>query len=269
MHLQTQITSEQRGKNLYRRGIIQICSPFFNFEHLKTNKLPGTTYQPSKSAQKTPIISLLCLIGLLLFNCNSNASKEKVDTKDQETSATSDPQSDLPSLENLKAVFPDTSINGKLLLDNPNSSKAFYPTIDAVKLIERVRDSPLVLFANQQGDEYLMAYKYEGNLKNAFSCFEIGYSKDFTSESPNKTPAKNFKTESNLGLGMTLKDLEAIKGKEYVKKDLDGNTILITYRVNDMDSSPFLKRYNMPGYFLECTLKDDRITKLFFGFDYP
>lgn len=231
--------------------------------------MPGTTHHQSKLAQKTPIISLLCLICVLLFNCNSNAPKEKVDTKDQETSAASDPQAEMPSLENLKAVFPDTTINGKLLLENPNSSKAFYPTIDAVKLIERLRDSPLVLFANQQGDEYLMAYKYEGNLKNAFSCFEIGYSKDVASESPNKTPAKNFKTESNLGLGMTLKDLEAIKGKEYVKKNLDDNTILVTYRVNDMDSSPFLKRYNMPGYFLECTLKDDRITKVFFGFDYP
>jgi hypothetical protein len=256
-------------KSLMSWNISDPQSVLFKFEKPKTKKLPGLTKHQNRQAQKTPTISLLCVIGLLLFNCNSKAPKERVDTRDQEESTKSDAQSDLKSLEELNAVFPDTTINGKLQMENPISSKTFYPTIDGVKLIERIRDSPVALFTNQQGDEYLMAYQYEGGTKNAFSCFEIGYRKDFASENPNKTLARNFKTESNLGLGMALKDLEAIKGKEYFKKNRDGNTILITYRINNMESSPFLKHYNMPGYFLECTLKNDRITKVFFGFDYP
>ncbi len=166
-------------------------------------------------------------------------------------------------------MFPDTSINGKLRLDNQISSKVFYSRIDVVILIEQIRDSPIVLFTNRQGNEYLMAYQYEGGAKNAFSCFEIGYQKDLSGQIPNKTHEISFKTESNIRLGITLHDVELIKGKNYLKNVINGGTIVVKYRIKDMDLSPFLRRYNMPGYFLELTLKDDKVTKVFFGFDYP
>jgi len=38
---------------------------------------------------------------------------------------------------------------------------------------------------------------------------------------------------------------------------------------DDYRQSSFLKRYNMPTYFLTCTLTDHVITKIKFGFEQP
>ena len=266
------------GFNYWRRcrqKMLTYCaSPSF-VHRVVTNlyRRLGSANKHVQNLAACSITTIVFLVGVLFLNCNNKQEQSRADSQVSQAivndSLEREPTLNVKHQENVKDVFPDTTINGKLQLETTISSKTFYPTIDGVKLIERVRSSPVALFTNQLGDEYLMAYQYEGGTKNAFSCFEIGYSKDFASENPNKTLAKIFKTESNLGLGMALKDLEAIKGKAYLKKNIDGNTILITYRINNMESSPFLKRYNMPGYFLECTLKNDRITKVFFGFDYP
>lgn len=268
------------GFNYWRRYMqkMLIYCPLPSFVHKVAANLYrrlGSADEYAQNLAECSITTVAVLVGVLLLNCNNNTTQEQFRTKSQVSQAIvndsleRETRLSVKHQENVKDVLPDTTINGKLRLENPVSSEEFYPNIDEINLIEYIRDSPVALFTNQQGNEYLMAYQYEGGTKNAFSCFEIGYSKDFASESPNKTLAKNFKTESNLCLGMALKDLEVIKGKEYLKKDIDSNTTLVTYRINDMDSSPFLKRYNMPGYFIECTLKNDRITKVFFGFDYP
>ncbi len=55
-----------------------------------------------------------------------------------------------------------------------------------------------------------------------------------------------------------------IKGKSYKK-----NENKIIYRITDYSNSNFLKNYNVPAYFLECTLKDNKIVKIKYGFDYP
>jgi len=216
--------------------------------------------------------TVLFLAFFFLLSCNNNTPKEhiqKVSQVPRKNAFESNTNKDLEDIEKVKDVFPDTSINGKLRLDDQISSKVFYSRIDEVILIEQIRDSPIALFSNRQGNEYLMAYQYEGGTKNAFSCFEIGYQKDLSGQIPNKTQETSFKTESNICLGLTMHDVELIKGKNYLKNVINSSTIVVKYGINDMDLSPFLKRYNMPGYFLELTLKDDKVSKVFFGFDYP
>ncbi len=167
--------------------------------------------------------------------------------------------------------IPDSTINNKLILEDYLSLSKFYPNILEIKTINNIRECPIVIFALKNKLQYLIAYHYEGETINSFNCFEIGYFKN-EKKLENKSyfyiQDDSFKTESNLFLGNSLKDLESIKGKNYLKNNLEDLEI-ITYRISDFDSSPFLKRYNMPSYFMEFTLKNDKIIKIKFGFDYP
>lgn len=167
--------------------------------------------------------------------------------------------------ENLKKVnfSPDSTVNKSLVLHNDESSKRFYSDILSLKLIEDLRESPVIGFKTKNGKEYLLVYQYEGGIKNAFSCFEIGFvgndEKDFIFTNYNQ-----FKTESGVKLGMSMEDLIKIKGKDYKKEE---NKII--YQITDLSKSQFLQNYQMPSYFLECTFKNNKMVKIKYGFDYP
>lgn len=200
------------------------------------------------------LLFLLCLLGFV--SCGTKESKDTVAQK--ENISLNDP------IQQTVSFVPDSTINNVLTLNNSESSKQFYPEISSsVKLIERLRESPVLAF-NSKAKEYLLLYQYEGGVKNEFSCFEIGYVSNLGENETINTDYKNFETESGLKLGLSLKELIKIKGKSYTK---EGSKII--YRVDDYPNSSFLKRYNMPAYFLECTLQNDRINKIKFGFDYP
>ncbi|MET0638219.1 MAG: hypothetical protein ABWZ25_19470 [Chitinophagaceae bacterium] len=173
--------------------------------------------------------------------------------------------------EYTESVQLDTTINQKLLLENPPSLKKFYAKVETVDLVGKIRSSPVAVFSNTGNDEYLLAYQYEGNAQSSFSCFEIGYIKDLKGideSKVNHSGEKSFRTESNLQLGLSLADIVKIKGNGFKKKRVNGETIL-NYRIDDFATSTFLKKYNMPGYFIELVSKEDKVVKIVFGFDYP
>jgi hypothetical protein len=82
------------------------------------------------------------------------------------------------------------------------------------------------------------------------------------------TSEENFRTETDIKLGITFEKLKSLKGINYEKAEKENQTIL-TYSNTDFDTSSFLKRYNMPSYFMEFTLEDNKIVRIRFGFDYP
>ncbi len=159
--------------------------------------------------------------------------------------------------------LPDSTVNNILILNNAESSKRFYSEISSEKVINFLRESPVLGFTNKDANEYLLLYQYEGGVKDAFSCFEIGNIESIKEELT-ITSHRKFETESGLMLGMSMNDLIRIKGKSYKK-----NENKIIYRITDYSNSNFLKNYNVPAYFLECTLKDNKIVKIKYGFDYP
>jgi hypothetical protein len=169
-------------------------------------------------------------------------------------------------------VIPDTTINSKLCLEDNKSLLKFYPNRDKqIQLFDELRESPVTIFGNESNNEYLMAYQYEGNTENAYSCFEIGYFEDeknigFQKASP--TVETNFTTESGLSLGISTDDVIHIKGMNFKNRKLGDYTVL-TYRIEDYENSPFLKHYNMPGYFIEIRIKEDLVNRITFGFDFP
>ena len=168
-------------------------------------------------------------------------------------------------------IVPDTTINKKLFLENYKSLSNFYSNENPLELVERLRESPVIIFGNESNKEYLLAYQYGGNMENAFSCFEIGYfedDKNVSLETFNQTRENNFQTESGLHLGLSLDDVIRIKGQEY-EQQKSGDYIVLNYKIEDYENSLFLKEYNMPGYFIEIRLKDNIVRKITFGFDYP
>jgi hypothetical protein len=130
-----------------------------------------------------------------------------------------------------------------------------------------MRQSPVKIFCNKAETEYLMAYHYEGSAENAFDCFEIGYingNKQIKRVAIKMDNIASFNTENDLKLGMALDDLIKIKGNNFNKKNST-----IRYEINNYSQSTFLKKYNMPGYFLECAISNSKIVKITFGFEYP
>jgi len=164
--------------------------------------------------------------------------------------------------------IPDTTINQKLYLEDDKSFHNFYSGNDNTLTIKEIRESPVAIFRNVSNTQYLLAYQYESGSRNAFDCFEIGYFTDdqtLKSKKVYKTEIDEFKTESNLYLGISFKDLIRIKGKNY-KTEIHKNITLIIYRAND---SAFVNRYHMPGYFMKILIIDNKAFKITFGFDYP
>lgn len=169
-----------------------------------------------------------------------------------------------------KDFSPEISINKILKLEDYPSFEKFYPNYKNLKVEYGMRETPAILFSNISEKEYLITYQYEGDTKNNFSLFEIGYLKDdikLKNYNVNKTKYDNFNTESGLKLGMTLEEITNIKGSNY-KVEKKSNEQIIRYTI-DNPNDPKIKQYEMPPYFMEFYLKDSKLYKIIFGFEYP
>lgn len=169
-----------------------------------------------------------------------------------------------------KDFSPEISINKILKLEDYLSFEKFYPNYKNLKVVYGMRETPAILFSNISEKEYLITYQYEGDTKNNFSLFEIGYLKDdikLKNYTVNKTTYDNFNTESGLKLGMTLEEITSIKGSNY-KVEKKSNEQILRYTIDNPDD-PKVKQYEMPPYFMEFYLKDNKVYKIIFGFEYP
>ncbi len=167
-------------------------------------------YLISKNRRLELFISLILLFGCINQNSNYEEGSAKVKSEAETLLAATATE----ETEIRKFSLPDSSIKNKLKLDNEVSLKELYS--GKVRLIDSIRQSPVAAFSNESKSQYLLAYQYEGNTKNAFSCFEIGYSSDgIAIARTSVVPEKDFSTESGLKLGMPVKVLIAHKGKAY------------------------------------------------------
>jgi len=196
----------------------------------------------------------LVLLFFLFFSCHQ--SEKKIQEKiENETVITE------------KFSKPDFKIN-QLELREENSLTNFYS--QNIKLLDHLRYSPVTIFTDKEKKEYLIAYQYEGDVKNSFSCFEVGHLKDdpkLEKENVVKTKYDNFMTESGLKLGITLEEITNLKGSDF-KVEKKPNEEIIRYTIDNPDD-PKIKQYEMPPYFMEFYLKDNKVYKIIFGFEYP
>jgi hypothetical protein len=195
---------------------------------------------------------------LLLLSCTGNELDNNPIVQSEEEKAAVD------SNITMDVFIPDSTVNNRLKLAAPSSLKTFF--IGSVELVDFLRESPVAVFCNKDKSEYLLAYQYEGTVRDGFSCFEIGYMNDTILRQKFANVDSNiFSTESEIKLGLSVKSLIEKKGDSY---KILGRDTIIEYRVPDMNSD-FLKRYNMPGYFIQCAIHDEKIKRIKFGFDYP
>jgi hypothetical protein len=196
---------------------------------------------------------LLMLPLISLLNCVRHDT-EKVGVKSNQ------------KLGNKNKFIPDTTVNNILHLNNFESSVRFLSSINELTPIEKERESPILLLTDRTHSKYLLLYQFEGATLSSFSKFEIINATSYFPESnPTETIYEDFVTESGLKLNMSMEEVIVMKGNNFVR---DNNSRII-YRVDADIESNFLKRYNMPGYSMECDFKEGRLYKLVFGFDYP
>jgi hypothetical protein len=165
-----------------------------------------------------------------------------------------------------KIFEPDTTINNVILLENDVSiSKTFGDLMKSLTGYEL----PYVYFSNTLQTQYLKLTFFNGNKRNCFSRFEIGYIADLQNvRVKNSSNFDKFYSETGIVLGMQKSELLEKKGEKYVKTSQNG-VILLTYSIDDFDKSQFLKRYNMPLYTAEYWFKDNVLIKFAYGFEYP
>ena len=157
-------------------------------------------------------------------------------------------------------IVPDISVNDIKLSDTTavvlGYSDLKYNVIEGKKAL------PYVIFTNENKTEILKLYLFYGAKRNEFYQAEIRpYDKKTIS---NPTKYKNFSTESGIKLGISKKDLIKIKGNNFVEINH-----ILRYEISDYEKSYFLEKYNMPIYFAEYTFDQDKLSKIYFGFEYP
>jgi hypothetical protein len=172
------------------------------------------------------------------------------------------------AIKNDVEFAPDTSINGKLFLRAPNSLNYFFINEFEMTPNSENQEFPAVFFCSIDSNKYVALYHYYGDLKNQYSLFEVGYCDSIQFKVKyNFSHYNDFFTESKIRLGMTKKELINRKGENFKIRNV-GKQVILKYIVDDMNSV-FLKRYNMPVYFAEYYIVNNKIFKFRFGFEYP
>ncbi len=214
------------------------------------------------------LLKQILIVSLIVnISCRSDNKKEIVNTVKKESidslyvKGESDMKYNKQSISN--NFMPDIKVND-LELVNPKSILNKVGGLE--KITKEDKGLPYVSFVNIDKRLKLTLVSFPGSGYNDIYQFIIEQASGLDNEQV--VQYENFITESNLKLGMKKSDIIKIKGNEYSsnKKDV---TEIITYRIENYNSSSFLKKYNMPSYFMEFTLKDNIVVKIRFGFDYP
>ncbi len=175
---------------------------------------------------------------------------------------------------NLDVFIPDTTVNNKLSFHQPNSLNNFYSFNSELQITDngKMREFPFVCFVNESGNQYLIAYLYEGSMVNSFSCFEIGYlnpEDNIYNLEKYQIQEKDFYTESGLKLGLDKNQVIKIKGNNYRVEEKMNKEFFI-YTINNYSKSEFLKRYSMPSYTMKVEFNEiGKVEMIYYGFDYP
>lgn len=156
--------------------------------------------------------------------------------------------------------MPDISVNDIKLSDTTTVVLGYSDL--KYNVIEDKEELPYVIFTNENKTEILKLYLFYGTKRNEFYQAEISpYDKKTV---PNPTKYKNFSTESGIKLGISKKGLIKIKGNNFVETNH-----VLRYEISEYEKSHFLEKYNLSIYFAEYTFDQDKLNKIYFGFEYP
>ena len=115
--------------------------------------------------------------------------------------------------DTLISFIPDITIGEIKLLDVNNIDE--YLGVNSMEMLTRLgenEDFPHLEILSNNGKQKLTVYFHPGSVKKEFSEFKISYNKE-TNRTLKTISTNEFKTESNIKLGITLGDLKTIKGE--------------------------------------------------------
>jgi hypothetical protein len=163
----------------------------------------------------------------------------------------------------MKNFIPDVKVNN-LELSNPAS--ILKNVGDLRNMMIENTGLPYYTITNKNKKATLTMISFTGSGYNDIYQFII--EDNYSLEKNKYTSYNDFVTESDLKLGISKSEIIKIKGGGYSLKN-EGNLEILTYRISDYNSSQFLKKYNLPSYFMEFSLREDKVLKIKFGFNYP
>lgn len=156
--------------------------------------------------------------------------------------------------------IPDIKVND-IELSNNNTGLSNYKNIDKL-IVEDNQGIPHASFLNKGKTEKLSVYFFYGSGHDEFYQFKVEEYNE--KKNYNQLEYNDFITESGINLGIGKAELLKIKGNNYTENDG-----IVKYVLSDYNNSCFLQKYNLPVYFSEYTFKDDKLIKMYFGFEYP
>lgn len=114
-----------------------------------------------------------------------------------------------------------------------------------------------------------MSFYPGGNYDN-FSYFEVFYASpsDYKNLKYTTIKSEDFKTESDIHLGMSKQELIETKGESYVKNKSTDNLMVYEFE-QGAELNDFLSKYNEIGYKAKYEFKNDKLIKYEFGFELP
>ena len=205
---------------------------------------------------------IMSLVGIL---CITTSCKYEPKEREESITIPKKLEHHLSKMDSLKKKFkPDTTIAGIVLLNSEN--------VDSIlgnNVMERLVDKglPNISVVSKDSEQLLTIYFHPRNGAKEFSEFHVAHAVG-TEEKELAMKENEFKTESGIKLGMATERLKAIKGEPHSITNMDNVTVL-HYRVDDFETSKFLKRYNMPVYYADYEFSNGHLRAFKFGFEYP
>lgn len=160
----------------------------------------------------------------------------------------------------------DISVSGIFLNDPESTHKILGNPSEPV---ESDDDFPILQVCNSNTTEILTLVFHYGDVRDSFSEFRVcNISKTPTNCIMPLKGVDHFVTGKGIRLGISKKELIKILGPGFTETK-EGDQITIHYKIDDFETSSFLKEYNLPVYYGSYHLREDKLVKFEFGFEYP
>ncbi|MFY7734865.1 MAG: hypothetical protein ACOVSR_15400 [Bacteroidia bacterium] len=215
-------------------------------------------------------IYLAILTILLLTNCNNLQTKsvdknerlELVPELGKELRKEYEKQQEI-NKSKCAFIDPDTSVSS-IKIRNVES------TLSVLGKQTKLEGDSTHIFYSSDKTQKLGLTVHPGDYYSQVSIFKISYS-DNSKQNFRQINSKEFKTEKEIKLGISKKEILEKLGTCYTTKDSTKNSIELNYRIelpND-SKSKLLMSNNMPIYYATYRLKNDKLEYIEFGFEYP
>lgn len=217
---------------------------------------------------KNILVIILTLV--LLTNCNK--LQKGTEGENESTELVPEPEKverlKFETIEKLKrsnCIFsePDTSLSG-IILRNSESATKIVGSENSIDKLDQYR------FYSKLKSETLTLTQHPGDGKNQISIIKVEKSGKPNGEFK-ELNFDTFTTAKGIRLGLTKKQIIEKLGDCYAPIDSTKDYIELYYIIEQpKDSkSKILENNNMPIYFASYKLRNNRLEKFEFGFEYP